>query len=58
MADTSIGRLKSLLQFKFTGEVLFCEFEGIDYTVPHAQIMGELVDAIKKLCLPMYEEEE
>lgn len=56
MADTSIGRLKALLQFKFTGEVLSCEFEGIDYTVPHAQIMSELVDAIEKLCLPMYEE--
>lgn len=56
MADTSIGRLKSLLQFKFTGEVLSCEFENIDYTVSHAQIMGELVDAIEKLCLPMYEE--
>lgn len=58
MADTSIGRLKSLLQFKFTGEVLYCEFEGVDYTVPHAQIMSELVDAIEKLCLPMYDEEE
>lgn len=58
MADTSIGRLKSLLQFKFTGEVLSCEFEGVDYTVPHAQIMSELVDAIEKLCLPMYDEEE
>ena len=58
MADTSIGRLKSLLQFKFTGQNFSCEFEDIDYTVPHTQIMGELVDAIEKLCLPMYEEEE
>lgn len=58
MADTSIGRLKSLLQFKFTGEVLSCEFESVDYTIPHAQIMSELVDAIEKLCLPMYDEEE
>jgi hypothetical protein len=57
VTDTSIGKLKALLQFKFTGEKLSCEFEGLDYLIPHAQIMGELVDAIEKLCLPTYKEE-